>query len=156
MQTLKAFVSYLLKHSVQMLIFENVDTIETEDVAPSTEAQTQSILDWIVSRFRQAGFRNLTILSDPPEFGVPQSRRRFYIVGVNTIGSTLFDFASGLVDSKQLMQNLRENLQKCKRTAPCLTKVLFNADAPSVEQDLNRALKERRPIIEGSHCSQPT
>ena len=152
--TFQGLLQYLDKHNVEVMIFENVDTLTSapslEPAAASGPAPAASklksasdanesardkettalktMLQYVCEKFVQRGLRPLRLLTDSSLFGVPQARRRVYILGVRHVGNALFDF--GLWPCEKIFGRCKEMLKLCQRVPPCLSKVLLSDEDP--------------------------
>lgn len=126
------------KHNVQILLFENSDTLD-ESTATKINGKGDSHLTELLRSFQNQGMYCFPVLADALVFGLPQERRRWYAMCMKTVGSVLFDF--GLRPCKDAMALFRKRLQLCERQAPCATQLLYADDHPAIEAALNSRLK---------------
>ena len=88
------------------------------------------MLQYICEEFMKRGLKPLRMLTDSSFFGVPQARRRFYILAVKIVGNAFFDF--GLWPCEKVFGRCKELLKLCERAPPCLTQVLLSDEDPLV------------------------
>ena len=128
-QTFGGCMKYLHNHVVHIMLFENVDALD--DAGDLTNHQTN--LSIVVENFTECGFAVKVFLMDCSLFGLPQSRRRYYVLGLKEEGAAIFDFAD---QGAQAILNQTEQLVRlCQRVPPCATQLLTSDDDPSVDVD---------------------
>ena len=132
-QTFKGLVAYLGKHVVSVLLFENVDSRDD-----AGDQASDSNLESACRQLAEVGFSLLTILTDSKLFYLPQSRRRYYIVGLKDIAPPHFDFTKTGV--KHVLALVQKYVGACQREPPCASIVLLREDSLPVENELNRRL----------------
>ena len=145
-QTLNGLLAYLSKQVLDLLIFENVDTLDevSEHQNETSGGKEQTPLQGICSAFHAAGLRVLRVLTDAVLFGMPQHRRRYYLVAVKPF-STLFDV--GLWPCEYAFKRCRELLGLCVKVPPCLTEVMLGPDHSCLETALNYVLKDTYSVV---------
>ena len=134
-QTMRALLQYVSHHCVAILLLENSDNL---DEASPVSRSTQTALDMVVDAIRRCGMAPCPLLTDSLLYGIPQERRRFYIVAVKDSGSMLFDFA--MRPAATVFAMLKERLTQHQRQAPCLSELLLATDDDCVEAMLNARL----------------
>ena len=134
-QTMWALLKYVSLHCIEILLLEDADTL---DVMSPAGKSLQTALNVVAAEIRKCGMNPCPLLTDAFLFGLPEERRRFYIVAVREIGSMLLDF--GKRPLALVFSCLRENLVQCQREAPCLSEVLLKGDGAQIENLLNERL----------------
>ena len=134
-QTMRALLKYVSRHCVAILLLGNSDNLD--EAGPLTRS-TQTALAMVLDAIRKCGMAPCPLLTDSFLYGIPQERRRFYIVAVKDSGSMLFDFA--MRPSAKVFAMLKERLTQCQRQAPCLSELLLATDDDCVEALLNTRL----------------
>ena len=133
-QTFGGAEAYLLKHAVDLILFENSDALD--DAGDLTSQQTN--LQIVGCRLQNTGFVVKVFLMDSSLFGLPQCRRRYYITGVKDGAATNVDFSDR---SAAAVLDVTENLVRlCQRKPPCASKLLLDEDDPAIDDELNRRL----------------
>lgn len=118
---------------VSVLLFENVDSRDD-----AGDQASDSNLESACRQLAEVGFSLLTILTDSKLFYLPQSRRRYYIVGLKDIAPPHFDFTKTGV--KHVLALVQKYVGACQREPPCASIVLLREDSLPVENELNRRL----------------
>jgi site-specific DNA-cytosine methylase len=132
-QTFMGLIAYLDKHVVSILLFENVDSLDD-----AGDQVSDSNLDVACRQLAEVGFSLLSLLTDSKLFNLPQSRRRYYIVGLKDIAPPFFDFTK--TDVKEVFALVQKYVGACQREPPCASLVLLSEDSFPVENELNRRL----------------
>lgn len=133
-QTFQGAELYLHTHVVNMFLFENVDALD--DAGDLSSHRTN--LSIVVDRFKACGFAVKVYLMDSSMFGLPQSRRRYYILGMKESGAAIFDFAAQ--SAQTVLDNAEKLVRLCQRAPPCASQLLLSDDDPAVDLELNRRL----------------
>ncbi len=131
-QTMRALLKYVSLHCVAILLLGNSDTL---DEASPVNKSTQTALDIVLDAIRACGMAPCPLLTDSFLYGLPQERRRFYVVAVKDSGPMLFDFA--MRPSAKVFAALKERLNQCQRQPPCLSQLLLATEDGCVEALLN-------------------
>ena len=135
-ETFHGLCSYLEKHAVSIVLFENVDTI---DEAPDSAQGTMvTNLEVVVKKLEFAGLTVLTFLIDPALFGLPQQRRRYYLLAVKAAGSAHFSFVQ--IPLRQVFSTVRSFVSVCQRRHPCASEFILCQTDETVEAELNKRL----------------
>ena len=66
------------------MLFENVDTID--EAVEQSGGCLKSNLKEVIKQLEIAGLSIITILTDSALFGLPQQRRRYYLLAVKMVG----------------------------------------------------------------------
>ena len=135
-ETFHGFSSYLQKHAVSIVLFENVDTID-EALDQSGSCQLTN-LKVVTKKLEIAGLSVLTILTDSALFGLPQQRRRYYLLAVKIAGSPHFSFAQ--TPLREVFSTVRSFISVCQRRHPCASELILCQTDPTVESELNKRL----------------
>ena len=124
-QTFRQSLKYIDKHPPGMIILENVDGMDDNKDAPEG-----SDMDLCLAEFSARGYESQAFLMDNNEFGLPASRRRFYIVFLRTTGSTSLSLHGRSISA--IFETLKKLVNVCRRQAPCASTVLLPGDDPAV------------------------
>ena len=136
--TFNGMLAYLDQKKIELLIYENSDNLDDtkeadiETAAGQISTNNALFLSALSSRYIEC--QNFTLNSCL--FGVPQNRKRFWCVGVQTVTSRIFDF--GNRDLSDMFQTLRSLVGVCQRLPPSVTNVLLDDSHPSVCTELAR------------------
>jgi site-specific DNA-cytosine methylase len=133
-QTFCGAEAYMLQHIVQIFLFENVDALDDAGDL-TTHVTNLSVVD---GRLEKCGFALKTFLMDTVLFGLPQSRRRYYIIGLKESAAAHFDFSSK--SASQVLGTVENLVRLCQRTPPCASMLLLGEDDCAIDDELNRRL----------------
>ena len=129
-QTWKGFLNYLERHRPAVFFFENSDTISDNVLI------AQVMFNDLSSRGYEA--QHMTMYSH--SYGVPQARRRFYMVGVLTHSCEALDWRDRSV--KTVFATFGAFLRCGQRQPPCASSLLLPDSDPYVGAALqSRMLK---------------
>ena len=78
-------LSYIEKWRPAIILFENVEA--TKEATPGDSEETN--LDIVLAEFASRGYECQHMSGDSSKYGVPQHRRRFYIVAVLVIANLI-------------------------------------------------------------------
>ena len=138
-ETFHGLCCYLARHAVSIVLFENVDTV---DELPDDQSQkplaTTTNLEVVVNELEQAGLCVLSLLTDSALFGLPQQRRRYYLLAVKSAGSAHFSFAH--IPLSEVFSTVRSFVSVCQRSSPCASELILDQASGHVEAELNRRL----------------
>ena len=140
-QTWKGFLAYLEVHRPVLFFFENSDTISDVNNAP-TGRDRHSHLDLLLSEIASRGYETQPMVLKSSFFGLPQSRRRLYLVGVLTRSCQALDFSRRTL--KHIFTTFRGFVHVGQRKPPCASDLLLPDSDPCVEVELQSRLS--RPI----------
>jgi site-specific DNA-cytosine methylase len=129
-QTFRGLILYLANHTVIILLFENVDSMDDH---AGTAAETTAV-DTCVTEFTEVGFQVHVMLTDAQVFALPEERRRYYILGVRDRQPISF----GEVSGKVILSRIGDLVAMCARHPPCLSAIIYDSENPHVEAELNR------------------
>ena len=140
-QTWKGFLNYLDRHRPAVFFFENSDTIADNNPAHKKEGKEershrQVIYNDISSRGYEA--QHMTLYSH--SFGVPQCRKRFYMVGVLTHSCEALDWRERSVET--VFATFEAFLRCGQRRPPCASSLLLSDSDPYVGNALQRRLSK--------------
>ena len=142
--TFNGMLAYLDQKKIELLIYENSDNLDdTKDAdieAASGQTSTNNALFLSALSSRYIECQNFTLNSCL--FGVPQNRKRFWCVGVQTNTSRIFDFRNRQLSD--MFQTLRSLVGVCQRLPPSVTNVLLDDSHPSVCTELARRQSTNR------------
>lgn len=137
-QTFQGMLAYLEAHRPTLFFFENVDAIsDTEPVNGQSQISNQ---DLVLSEFASRGYEAQPMMLESHFFGLPQSRRRFYVAGVLTRANPAIDFSQRSIEV--IFSTFRSFLKVCQRKPPCASKLLLPDSDPCVESELQRRLSK--------------
>ena len=129
---------------MSIVLFENVDTI---DEAPDLSGSSQlTNLEVVTKKLEIAGLSALTILTDSALFGLPQQRRRYYLLAVKIAGSAHFSFVQ--TPLRDVFSTVRSFISVCQRRHPCASGLILCQTDPTVESELNKRLALGRRCAE--------
>ena len=137
--TFLGLISYLLSHLVSILVFENVDTLDDGDATDACHSNTATTcLDAVCEQFERGGLTCQAVLTDSMLFGHSCDRRRFYITGVQTGASRLFNFAEKTI--KATFTDMLAHMEACQRPGPSVNELLLPDSDTAVQSELNRRI----------------
>ena len=116
--TFKGMLAYIDVARPAILVFENVESIGDADASGGG-----SNLDIVLAELSSRGYENQQMIGDSAQYGVPQSRKRCYIIGVLAIANSEFDFLER--STENTFQSLRSLITVGQRTPPCAAQVLY-------------------------------
>ena len=119
-QTFRGMLSYIEKWRPAIILFENVEAIK--EAAPGDSEETN--LDIVLVEFASRGHEFQRMSGDSSTSGVPQHRRRFYIVAVLVIANPHTCFVERSIHDT--FDTLRGLIKVGVRTAPCASQVLYD------------------------------
>ena len=105
--TFRAFLKALDTHGYVVVFYENSDNIADGEMAN---------LDIFLAEVNNRNFEVQCFLLNAKLFGVPQSRRRFFAVMLQTVNQTMIDFSSRSV--QDVFHTLRSLVESCQRQCP--------------------------------------
>ncbi len=132
-QTFHGLIKYLVNHVVSILMLENVDTIDD-----NSSATDQSSLDIMMETFAKVCLTCLKLLTDAHFFGLPQERRRYYLVGLRSHSAPHFTITPSNIN--EIFKKISGLVAMCERTPPCVTQILLDGDDDAVDRELNKRL----------------
>lgn len=136
-QTFKGASKYMSNHSVSIILFENVDSLEEGEMED---------LSLMLQYFEDAGLTVKRFLLDSNLFGLPCLRRRLYIMCLKKVASPFFDLTARPI--KEIFDLMGMCLQLCQREAPCASSVLCDDGDDAVEHELNKRMSTGRKATE--------
>ena len=132
-QTFRGLMLYLGRFQICLVFFENVDTLEEHDSANS--GGHCKGLDIIRGAFYDVNLSSVAVLTDSQLHGLPQERRRYYIVATSTHSSKFFDFSQK--PCKEVFDEFSVRMGLCERMPPCSLEILLDSGDPCIEKALN-------------------
>ena len=142
MKTLRAMLAYIEVARPALLIFENVESIGDNSNGNDTAAQDDAValaqtnLELVLAEFHSRGYECQKFLGSSILFGVPQNRKRWYIIGIQMNANEHLN--PRLRSISDVFETLRSLIKVCQRQAPCASKLMLEADHPRVRQELER------------------
>ena len=133
-QTMQGLLDYIELKQPKIIFFENVDAID-EQSDPDVDLTN---LDVAMSQFHSRGYEVQRIMTSTKQFGVPQDRRRLYLVLVMAGDNPLLDFSKRSIDIT--FRTLRDLIRICLRLPCCASDLLLEDDHPAVMSELARRL----------------
>lgn len=133
-------MSHARAHEPDIIVLENTDSIADD---PSTGEALQSEHDAAKSNvkqcildFEEAGYEAQPFLLVSTDYGVPQKRRRFFVVALR-VNSALWT-----IDDRQgydaVFNRFLQRMEEVKMAPPQLSRVLLKDDHPYVTGELKR------------------
>ena len=104
------------------------------------EMEKTSILDIALAEFASRGYEYQVMFAESSMSGVPQKRRRVYIVAVLVVANAQLDFSGRSIHDT--FTTLRSLIKVCKRAPPCASHVLYPNTHPRVKGELGRQLHQ--------------
>ena len=134
-RTLSGMNSFLNMFRPPLFLFENVDSIDDSSPA-SGQAGGGSDMDIALSKWASIGYECQRVVVNSAEFGIPASRRRMLVIGIQTEANAAFDFSQRPLST--VFSTLRSLIRLCQRTHSCASEVLLPSDHPAVQLELAR------------------
>lgn len=132
-QTFQGMLGYIEWARPAIILFENVEAI-----ADGGGGGEDTNLDIVLSEFASRGYECQQMIGDCSRYGVPQRRKRFYIVALLVVASSHINFLERSV--QETFQTLRSLIKVGQREPPCLSQLLYSGTDARVV----RYLEERR------------
>ena len=130
-RTLSGMLKYLDMYRPPLFLFENVDSIDD-----TASGQSCSDMDIAMSNWASIGYECQRVAVNSKEFGIPASRSRMLVVGVQTIANAALDFSERPLSA--VFTSLRSLIRVCQRTHSCASEVLLPSNHVAVLQELAR------------------
>ena len=122
---------YLDRFRPPLFLFENADSIDGR-----AADQACSDMDIAMSTWANIGYECQRVVVNSKEFGIPASRSRMLVIGMQTISNAAFDFAERPL--RVVFTTLRSLIRVCQRAHSCASEVLLPSDHPAVRMELAR------------------
>ena len=127
-QTFHGMMAYIEKARPAIVIFENVEDIKF--VAEGEIDETN--LDIVLAEFANRGYECQQMFGDSSKYGVPQRRKRFYIVAMLVVANSHIYFLDRSIHDT--FETLRGLIRLGQREPPCASQVLYeDTDAKVVK-----------------------
>ena len=127
-QTFHGLLAYIDRCPPNLVIYENVDSMD--------EGSGESNVDILLSEFSSRGYEGQRMTLDAQSFGLPQHRRRTWVLFVRVVANSRVTFVDRQID--QVFVSFCACVSACQRAAPCASGVLLVDDDPAVEAELER------------------
>ena len=95
--------------------------------------------DLLLSEFSSRGYEGQRMTLDAHSFGLPQHRRRMWVLVVRVVANARATFVDRQID--QVFVTFCACVSACQRAAPCASGVLLVDDDPAVAAELERRLE---------------
>ena len=128
-QTFHGMLAHIDVARPAVVIFENVEAIN--DVDSSAEV---SNMDIILSEFASRNYECQQMCGDSSKYGVPQKRRRVYVIALLVVASPAIDFFNRSIGDT--FETLRSLITVCQRLPPCAAEILYSANDATVLNSL--------------------
>ncbi len=138
-QTFRSFMDFVSAKCPGVIIFENVDSMDTQTNAGG-QGPGGNNLDILLSELAGRGYESQVSVVDSSTFGLPARRRRLYVTSLRT-GHPKLDFSTR--GTAVVFQTFVRLLGCCCRQAPSATDVLLASDDPAVEAELQARMAIR-------------
>ena len=132
-QTFHGMIAYLEGHRPGLVFWENVDTADQESTGVTP---CESNTDIVLAEFGSRGYECQKLVVSSAQFGVPQARRRVFVIGILTVANPRLTFQSRTIDD--VFKSLRSLIKVCLRKPPCASKLILPDDHGSVAAELQR------------------
>ena len=140
-ETYLAFTKYLASHRPLFFIFENVDAFLDVSDDPSADSN----LEVLVNETKPYGYSTCPLKANVADFGLPQQRRRLFLVGLNLSRASRwqsFDGAAGQAKLLEFWERFQMSIQAMKMNSPSLQECLLPEDDEYVVAELKRRQEE--------------
>ena len=140
-QTFRGLLAYIDRCPPNLVIYENVDSMD--------EGSGETNTDILLSEFSSRGYEGQRMTLDAYSFGLPQHRRRMYVLFVRVVANSRVTFVDRQID--QVFVTFCACVSACQRAAPCASGVLLADDDPAVAAELERRrLEASGRVTEGA------
>ena len=129
-QTFHGLLAYIDRCPPNLVIYENADSMD--------EGSGESNVDILLSEFSSRGYEGQRMTLDAQSFGLPQHRRRTWVLFVRVVANSRVTFVDRGID--RMFVTFCACVSACQRAAPCASGVLLVDDDPAVEAELERRL----------------
>lgn len=129
-------LKYVAKHRPSIIVNENVEAIDDEATGTGTTVQehSKSNLALVLEAYASIGYVAFSVLMSSDQFGVPQSRRRFYVIGFpNEDLSVHFPG-----DPRAVVSEMEARINLMKLEPLGLESFLLEDSDPAVAEELER------------------
>ena len=133
-QTFAGLLAYMSAYRPGILLFENVDTMDSVQVGDNNIEFNN--MDLACAEWAARGYETQRCHVNSINFGVPQNRRRLVVVAVLTVANPSVCFQEREVSV--VFATLRALLKTCARTSECLKQFLLPHDSVEVTQELDK------------------
>ena len=130
-RTLSGMIKYLDRFRPPLFLFENVDSIDG-----TASGQACSDMDIAMNSWASIGYECQRVVVNSKEFGIPASRSRMLVIGMQTMSNAAFDFSERPLNV--VFSTLRSLIRLCQRAHSCASGVLLPSDHPAVRMELQR------------------
>ena len=151
-RTLHGMNQFLSSHRPPLFLFENVDSIDSSHNSPAsgpTDLPLASDMDIMLAHWAALGYECQRVVVNSREFGIPASRSRLLVIGVQTMANGAFDFSRRSLSC--VFNTMRSLIQVCHRTHSCASGVLLPSTHPAVQAELAR--RQQFPTASGQRVS---
>lgn len=138
--TFWGFIRTLDAFGAQWILLENSDLLLEEETA-----------DWGVMRdvLETRGFKLRPMMVDASEFGLPQRRRRSYLLGIATASSHHTLKPSAVLP---WFRRFDEMLLSCRRLPPCLLDVILEPSSPWLQHAYDLVKQKPASSLQAGTC----
>ena len=119
-QTFHGLLAYIDRCPPNLVIYENVDSMD--------DGSGETNVDILLSEFSSRGYEGQRMTLDAHSFGLPQHRRRLWVLCVRMVANSRVTFVDRAID--QVFATFRACVSACQRAAPCASEVLLDDDGP--------------------------
>lgn len=126
--TLRGTFSVIDKRTPEFVILENVDTLDEADHAAG--------LDFVLQELGARGYDTQAFLVDSSEYGLPQARKRVFVLAVLSPGRKF-----RVKNYSRFFERVTDVLLACKLRGPGLLHVLLQDDDEFVAEELEQRQK---------------
>ena len=130
-QTFHGLLAYIDRCPPNLVIYENVDSMD--------EGSGETNVDILLSEFSSRGYEGQRMTLDAHSFGLPQHRRRMWVLFVRVVANSRVTFVDRQID--QVFVTCCACVSACQKAAPCASGVLLDDDDPVVAAELERRLQ---------------
>ena len=138
-QTFHGLLAYIDRCPPNLVIYENVDSMD--------EGSGETNVDILLSEFSSRGYEGQRMTLDAHSFGLPQHRRRMWVLCVRVVANSRATFVDRQID--QVFVTCCACVSACQTAAPCASGVLLVDDDTVVAAELERRLEASGRGTEG-------
>ena len=143
-QTYAGLLQLLENNRPDLLVFENVI-----DIAEAKEDVGMSDLEIMKADLSCIGYESIVADCNSSMFGLPQQRRRLYVVALNVRDPRTITFKDRSIED--VFQTFRGFLQVCQRSPACASTFLLPEGHPAIATELSRLTAAKCNTTDGGY-----
>ena len=125
------------------------ETGESHTASGPLHVPAASDMELMLAQWAALGYECQRVVVNSKEFGIPASRSRVIVIGVQTVANGAFDFTKSSLSC--VFNTMRSLIKVCHRTHSCASGVLLPSTHPAVRAELAR--RQQFPTASGLRAS---